>query len=205
MILYRHPLVATGTPANPPWLDGAAAITHGENQSHRFAGIGPAWQMGDHPRATWVDVGDGWEATRVLPDAPIELQRRLSWARSRVVADAEGREWQVPVVLTPTGAPAIIAVMGEDWLPAYTPQQRRLLEVAAAAKAALEARHVIAPEAAAVCQWAAEALEAANHITVRVIQRMLCMDQHLAINVLLALTGTLDAAELAQASDGDHG
>lgn len=207
MILYRHPLVSTGTPSAPPWLDGAPAITHSENLTHRFAGIGEAHQMGDRPAAAWVDVDDGWQALRVLPDLPIQLHRRLSWARTRVVADAEGRQWQVPVILTAMGYPALIAAMGDNWLPAYTPQQRRMLAIAEAAKAALDARHVIAPDMAACCQWAAEAMEAANHITVTVIQRTLCMDAHLALNVLVALTGALDAAELAVAAaqDGDHG
>jgi hypothetical protein len=203
MILYRHPIVAEGTPSAPPWLDGAQAITHSESQTHRLAGIGEAHQMGDRPGAAWVDVGDGWEAIRVLPDAPIQLHRRLSWARSRVVADAEGRQWQVPVILTAMGSRAVIAVMGDDWLPAYTPQQERLLAVAEAAKGALDARDTAPLDVAACCQWAAEALEAANHITVRVIQRTRCMDQHLALNVLLAMTGALDAAEMA--ADGDHG
>lgn len=200
MILYRHPIAADGTPAAPPWLDGAPAVVHGETQTHRLAGIGEDYQMGDRPGAAWLDVGGGWEALRVLPDAPIQIHRRLSWARSRVVADAEGREWQVPVILTVTGAPAIIAVMGEDWLPAYTPQQRRLLDVAKAAQQALDARNL---PAQASCQWAAEAIEAANHVTVKGIQRLGLLDTHLVQNVLLALTGTLDAAEMA--ADGDHG
>ena len=198
MILYRHPIASTGTLAAPPWLDGAMSVVRSETQTHRLAGIGEDYQMGDRANG-WVEVGDQWEAQRVLPDLPILLHRKLSWARSRVVADAEGREWQVPVVLTPQGNPGIIAVYGDDWLPVYTPQQQRLLLIAAAAKTALEARDV---PVAAACQWAAEALEAANHITVSVIQRCGMMDAHLAQNVLLALTGTLDAAELM---DGDHG
>ncbi len=182
----------------PPWLDGAPAIVSVETQTHRLSGIGEAYQAGD--RATgWIDVGDTWEAQRVLPDAPILLHRKLAWARSRVVADAEGREWQVPIVLTPQGNPAIIATFGEDWLPVYTAIQRRMLDIATAAKAALETREL---PVTAACQWAAEALEAANHITVKVIQKCQMMDAHLAQNVLLALTGTLDAAELM---DGDHG
>ncbi len=199
MILYRHPLVSDGTPFAPPWLDGAAPVCSSETDTHRLAAIGEEFQMGDRPAAGWVEVGDHWEALRVLPDRPILLHRKLAWARSRVVADAEGREWQVPVVLTPRGHPAIIATFGEDWLPVYTAQQRRLLDIAAVAKAALENRDI--PSAAA-CQWAAEALEAANFITVRVIQRCGMMDAHLAANVLIALTGILDASELM---DGDHG
>ncbi len=199
MIIYRHPIIPDGTPFAPPWLDGAAPVCSTENATHRMAAIGQDFQMGDRPETGWVEVGDYWEALRVLPDLPILLHRKLAWARSRVVADAEGREWQVPIVLTPQGNPAIIATFGEDWLPVYTVQQRRLLDIAAAAKAALENRDV--PTAAA-CQWAAEALEAANHISVRVIQRCGMMDSHLATNVLLALTGILDASELM---DGNHG
>ncbi len=147
----------------------------------------------------WVDVGNDWEALRVLPDAPIELQRTLSWAKSRLVADAEGREWQVPVILTPQGNPAIIATYGDDWLPVYTHEQRRLLDIAMAAKAALEGRDV---PVAAACQWAAEALQAGNHITVLVIQRCTMMDAHLARNVLLAMTGILDAAAMMEDAHG---
>ncbi len=182
----------------PPWLEGAPSLVSSETMTHRLSGIGEQFQIGDRV-AGWIEIGDQWEAQRVLPDAPILLHRRLAWAKSRVVADAEGREWQVPVVLTPQGNPAIIAVYGDDWLPVYTPQQRRLLDIAAAAKSALEAREV---PAAAACQWSAEALEAANYITVKVIQRCGMMDAHLAQNVLLALTGLLDAAELVDSSHG---
>ena len=198
MIIYRHPLASTGTLSAPPWLDGAPSIVHSETQTHRLAGIGPDHQMGDRDTG-WQAVGEHWEAQRVLPDLPIQLYRKLSWAKTRVVADAEGRNWQVPIVLTPQGSSAIIAVYGDDWLPAYTPQQQRLLLIADSAKAALESREL---PAAAGCQWAAEALEAANYITVKVIQKCGMMDAHLAQNVLLALTGILDAAELM---DSDHG
>ncbi len=197
MILYRHPIQTDGTPMAPPWLEGAAVVSV-ETQTHRMSGIGEAYQAGDRA-VGWVEVGDHWEAQRVLPDLPIILQRKLNWALSKVVADAEGREWQVPVILTPKGNPAIITAMGKDWLPVYTAQQQRLLSVAQAARAALETREV--PTAAA-CQWAAEALEAANHITVAVIQSCQMMDTHLAQNVLLAMTGLLD---LALSEDGNHG
>ncbi len=199
MIVYRHPILADGTPMAPPWLEGVESLVSSESSTHRFAGVGEDFQMGERPGASWADVGHGWQAVRVLPDQPIRLQRRLSWAKSRVVADAEGREWQVPVVLTPHAHPGIIATYGDSWLPVYTGQQRRLLDIAQAALTALEARNV---PAAVACQWAAEALEAGNHITVSVIQRCLMMDEHLAQNVLLALTGALDAAELADANHG---
>ncbi len=196
MILYRAQRRDAEFPQPPAWLEAAVDLSFAETGTHRIMALGPTYLVGERKGLAWVAIEDGWQAALLQPDEPMAHARKISWARTRLVADAEGRQWQVPVVRSIHGASAIIASYGANWLPAYTEQQQRLLAISDAAAAALEARQLPQREG---CQWAAELLLAGHHISLMTIQGLRLLDDYLVQNVLAAATGIFDAQEAAQA------
>ena len=198
MILYRHPSSPDQPTPIPAWLDGAP-LTTVSTGTHHLVGIVDPWHCGD--RAGWQPVADGWEAVITNRACSRLLGRTVTWARTRPVADADGNEWLAPVALSAQGHPALTPRYGADWLPVWTPAQTRLLEIAQAATTAFQGidptRDVVELPIAAV-QWAAEALAAANYITLDDLRTFALIDQVLLLSTLAALTGLADVVAADQ-------
>ena len=189
MIVYHHPTQAT----TPAWLDGGADINSAVCQDGILFGAGPSYLLGQAGRASAKPLDDEWTVWLNGEVEPAFLVRPRAWVDMEIATDMHGRSWACPVAMTTGGKPAIRANYGDDWLPEYTEEQQRLLAVASAARAALEAaytgdhRHPIDPRAA--CAWAAEALAVSNLLTVKIIRRLSLLDDALVAGVLLHLTG----------------
>lgn len=176
-----------GVPVVPACLDGWAArdghaIVHVDlaGTSH-MVGVGDALAF-PTPRR-WADLDGGWKVGLNSPRFdPRALVRSQGWADLNIARDMHGREWYVPVVRSAKGGRAYRVAYGRDWLPELTPEQARADEISEAAVSAILGGGEFGMSVA--CQWAAELLSMAAHITPEVIAALVLMDDTLTVDVL---------------------
>ncbi len=131
----------------------------------------------------WHDLADGWRVglTPGAPFNPGALTRGQLWCDTVTVCDLKDRPWQVPRIRDSEGRRAFRVAYGRDWLPALTPEQARCEEIADAATHALAAGDT---PMSVGCQWAAELLAAANHISVEALAVLNLIDDRLVLGTI---------------------
>lgn len=192
MLVWKS--VSGGVPVVPDCLQGwepraGAQLVHRETTSGHVVGVGDPLIWTEPAARAWADVGDGWQVA-LVPGTVFEprlLTRVQGWADVGEVQDTHRRAWHAPKIRRPGGGRAFRCAYGRDWLPALTAEQIRAEEIVAAA---LEAANQDTPMAVA-CQWAAELLTMATHISVPAISALALMDETLACGTL-ALSASLE-------------
>jgi hypothetical protein len=193
------------TPDPPEWFDGwvavhaDAAVCHRDTTTGAVVGIANPVVFNPSIRATWTDLGDGWEAYATPDfDPRLLIRHGMLWADTKTVRDMNGRDWAVPVVLTPDGSRAFrVAYGGRDMLPRLTPIQTRCLEVAAEARAVLVAEKVRQADGddsagldmTVAARWALPLIAAANHIPETALSELGLTDDFLIVGTLAVGTG----------------
>jgi hypothetical protein len=187
MILFRD-RNRRGSP--PPWCDGAADLVS------RSDSAGTLWAIGDPllvgPQRSWIDIADGWDGCVLPPLDPAILVRRqlVETYEMAECKDLSGRRWFVPILLDESGRRAFRVQRGRDWLPALTPEQDRCLAIAHEIRDCSELPVEIA------CQYAAECISLANHVSPLVMAALGLMDDCLAIGSVIAVASRKDSAEV---------
>lgn len=185
MIRFRDTLNRSKPPA---WLAGA------RNLHRRASVMGELWACGDALYLTdagpWKPIGDGYEVA-----GPVEswddYRRADSWFNTEDAHDMAGRAWAIPRVLDENGDRAFRVAYGADFLPELSPEQYHVLEVAKAAKDAIDAstRGVQDAGVQAACRWAAELIARAYHLPVPAIAALCILDDDLATGALSVAIG----------------
>lgn len=193
MIIYRTKDEAAL--AAPAWLEGAADLHERINPPGRLWAIGDGLQVADAPDRAWSDVGDGWQARVHAQAIGVELARHLTWCPTSAVSDRDGNLWAALQLLDANGNPRIAYKYGgPSFMPVATPDQKRALDIAEAARSAFLSGNDLPREVA--CTWAAELLALANHISVGAIAALGLLDDVLVVHVLRA-------AALGEGADGE--
>ncbi len=177
----------------PPWLlddDGnwAPDLQCSDADTGRAWAIGECYMVG--PRTSgWEDLTEGYQVQVIGRVDPLRLLRAQRWADMVAVEDGNGNIWPMPVLLTASGNRAIRCTYGKDFLPAPTPMQSRLLDIAQEARIALEnARDgKEGVDMAIACRWAAEVMASMYYLTPEVIGVARILDEDLVIGVLSAM------------------
>lgn len=191
MLVYRDTRAAKRR-VPPPWLDGAADLAEAGDRTGAFRwwGIGNAHLVGE--RADWTDLDDGWQVAVAGELNPQTFRRTIRWCRTLNVEDTHGRAWTAPVVLNESGDRCILVSYGADFLPVLSNAQTRALDIANAARQALNAAREVEgggldwPVAA---RWVAELLALTHHVSMGEIAALGMVDDALILAVLSATTG----------------
>jgi len=170
----------------PPWLDGASDVIIREDIKDiriKYYGIGPAHLIGELNK--WTDLGGGYDAAIAEPLSPYLNAKKITWAQMVEAEDKERRGWYVPRVIR-DGVDLIIPTYDENYLPKFTEEQSALLEIAKAARSAIETGGV---DISIAARWAVRFICAANYIPEQALLKLGLVDSVLVVNVLEEITG----------------
>lgn len=173
----------------PTWLAGAAGL---QCTAHRD---GALWGIGDPmglyvEGGKWFDLADDYRVSG--SQDPREIARASAWYDRALAVDGSGQWWSVPRILNANGTRAFRVRYGADWMPALSPEQVRAEAIAKEARAALTGGGDLSVPVA--CQWSAEMLSIASHITPEIIAAMGIMDDVLMAQVLALACGVAEVA-----------
>ncbi len=169
-------------------MAGADDLVQRQSRDGTLWAIGDALTLGDD--GPWLDIGDGYAVAGPVTEHQA-YQRQASWLKTQDVTDLHGRDWAVPLILTADGDRAFQVCYGRDFLPAPTPEQYRMLDVAQAARDALIANAGGTQDVPMVmaCRWAAELLCASYHLTPDAVAALTILDDALVLALIGASVG----------------
>jgi hypothetical protein len=168
-------------PTPPAWLVGAQSLCQGMGQH------GTSWHCGEAATlsqdAPWCDLGDGYGISGQFETDDIDALARMHIPyQTSTEADLRGNEWQCPVIIDEDGQRAFAVAYGDDWLPALTPEQERVLAMAQEARGILLDKREADKRAGLA--WAAEFLCLVYHLTPRIIAKTRILDDALMLGAL---------------------
>ncbi len=179
MIVYRAESL-------PIWLEGAQELCERLGDGCTYYAIGDPVLLSP-PADGWVQVADGIDAAAIGAPLSHPIVREIPGMRMDVARNASGGTMACPVVLTQDGARAFVAPIGDDYLPALTHEQERMLSVANAARDALTAAAETdegALDSAAAGRWSVELLCYANHINPGTLIGLGLLDEAMVVDAL---------------------
>jgi hypothetical protein len=170
-------------PTAPAWLAGAEGLAQRRCRDGVLWAIGDPITLGDD--GPWIDIGDGISVAGPV-ESHAEYERNAAWLRTVTVSDLRGRAWEVPVILDERGERAFCVSYGADFLPAPTPEQYRMLDIAKAARDALIAASSGTQDIPMqmACRWAAELLCASYHLTPETVAALAILDDELVLQII---------------------
>ncbi len=187
MILYRD-LRHVSRCFPPSWIAGAPELQCREDAAGRLWGIGDPTLIG--PGTGWIDLDDGWQVRQVGKLDASQLIRHQLWCDVRPTASLEDVIWIAPAVLTIEGTRAFRIAYGDNFEPALTETQQRLMTIATEARTlviAAQASGVI--DSTIACRYTAELLSAVNYVTPEVLAKLRLLDDALAVDGLVIAAG----------------
>jgi hypothetical protein len=175
-------------PAPPPWLIGGQDLIQRQGRDATLWALGDPITLG--PDGDWRPLGDGYEVCGPVEQTS-DYERGMPWLTCVPVEDMHGRTWLAPRVLDAAGERVFRVAYGPDFLPALSPQQYRLLDIAKAARDAMAAGESGTQDVpmSTAARWAAELLCAAYHLSPESIAALEILDDLLIAAVIGAAIG----------------
>lgn len=204
MIVWRKSEPIDQAIGIPPWLEGCPEVTTFQD----LVWVGSGLVRPDVSSCSWVSVGGGWDAAKVLGKAfdPMSYRRRVDWSLGVMVTDARGCDWWLPSIIHPQGGLAVACASRLDENGNWVREPVNDLQ-----RSAVDACNEVIPHVHDLpgmgtnrcCELLCHVLGAVYHLNAATIAKLGLIDDVLIQKGLAMACGRLDISDPESFSESD--